>query len=96
MLSRLILFGLVLAGLPAAATTPIAEVVCAPRDEIVARLTVQYRSAVSGTGLRDADAMIEVWADPEGRWTLVQSYADGQACILAMGSDWASVARDPA
>lgn len=96
MIARLTCLALALSALPAGATTPIAEVVCAPRDEMVTRLTGQYRSALTGTGLRDVDAVIEVWSDPDGHWTLVQSYADGRACILAMGSDWDMPVRDPA
>ena len=78
----------------ARATTPIAEVICAPRAEIVQRLSVQYHAELSGTGVRDPDAIMEVWADPQGRWTLVQHNANGTSCILAMGEAWYTV--DPA
>ena len=77
--------------LPAAAGSPIAEVICAPRDQMVERLTVQYRAHLSSMGLREQDSVIEVWADAEGRWTLVQRNANGQSCILAMGADWMAV-----
>jgi hypothetical protein len=77
--------------LPAAAESPIAEVICAPRDQMVERLTVQYRSHLSSMGLREQDMVMEVWADPEGRWTLVQRYANGQSCILAMGANWVAM-----
>lgn len=77
--------------LPAAAETPIAEVLCAPRAQMVERLTVQYRSHLSSMGMRDRDMVMEVWADPEGRWTLVQRYANGQSCILAMGAHWMTI-----
>lgn len=74
--------------LPAAAQSPIAEVICAPRDRMVERLTVQYRAHLSSMGLRAPDVVMEVWADAQGRWTLVQRNANGQSCILAMGADW--------
>lgn len=77
--------------LPAAAESPIAEVVCAPRDQMVERLTVQYRAQLSGMGMRDRDMVVEVWADAQGRWTLVQRYANGQSCILAMGAHWMTI-----
>ncbi|MCX7287982.1 MAG: hypothetical protein NTW20_10605 [Rhodobacterales bacterium] len=70
---------------PVAAFNPVAEVICAPRAEILARLS---GASVAGTGLRDADALLEVWTRPSGDWTLVQSYANGTACILAMGEAW--------
>lgn len=86
MWTRLILL-LALAG-PAAAQTPIAEVICAPREELLLRL---QGAELAGAGLRYEDAILEVWAEPSGDWTLVQSYANGTACILAMGEAWEAV-----
>lgn len=80
---RLILL-LVLAG-PAVAESPIAEVICEPRTELLQRLA---GAEVSGSGLRDTETVLEVWTKASGDWTLVQSYADGTSCILAMGEDW--------
>ncbi len=86
MLHRIILLAAFVAvSGPVAALNPVAEVICAPRPEILARLT---GSTVAGTGLRDAEAVLEVWTRPSGDWTLVQSYANGTACILAMGEAW--------
>ena len=96
MCTRLILPLLVLAAVPAHATSPIAEVICAPRDEMVQRLTVQYRSSLAGMGVRNVDAVMEVWAAPDGEWTLVQTYTDGRSCIVAMGSNWDMIPRNPA
>ena len=84
----------VVAGLgPVAAQNPIAEVICAPRAEILARLS---GAKVAGAGLRDAEAVLEVWTRPSGDWTLVQSYANGTACILAMGEAWEATPPFPA
>jgi hypothetical protein len=88
MQARLILLPLLLVPWPATAESPIAEVLCAPRDEIVARLRGQFGAEVAGSGLRSEEAVIEVWAAPDGDWTLVQTYLNGQACILAMGEAW--------
>ena len=79
---------------PARATTPIAEVICASRADIVLRLTRQYRAQLSGNGIRDPESVMEIWSDAEGRWTLVQRNANGTSCILAMGEHWNTV--DPA
>jgi hypothetical protein len=78
---------------PAAAESPIAEVLCAPRAEILARLS---GATITGSGLRDADAVLEVWARPSGAWVLVQSHANGTACILAMGEAWEDATLPPA
>lgn len=90
MWTRLIPF-LLIAG-PAAADSAIAEMVCAPRAEILARLT---GAEVAGAGLRDTEAVLEVWTKASGDWTLVQSYANGTACILAMGEAWEAVPAPP-
>lgn len=81
---------------PAWAGNPIAEVICAPRDEMVARLRQGHGAELAGMGLRNEEAMIEVWTDPRGDWTLVQTYTSGKACILAIGEGWEPVAPPPA
>jgi hypothetical protein len=91
MLIRLIPL-LVLAG-PALAESAIAEMICAPRAEIVARLR---GAEVAAAGLRDDEAVLEVWTRASGDWTLVQSYANGTACILAMGEAWEALTPPPA
>lgn len=88
---RLIPF--VLAASPAAADGPIAEVICVPRAELEQKLA---GAAVIGAGLRDAETVLEVWTRASGDWTLVQSYANGTACILAMGEAWEAVIPPPA
>ena len=73
---------------PALAEGPIAEVICAKRPDMVKRLTETYGASLAATGVRDMDAVMEVWTAPSGNWTLVQSYANGRSCILAMGANW--------
>lgn len=91
MWSRLVSFLLLVA--PVQAQSPIAEVLCAPRAEILARLS---GAELAGAGLREAEAVLEVWRRPSGDWTLVQSYANGTACILAMGEAWEAAVPPPA
>jgi hypothetical protein len=81
--------------LPVRAESPIAEVICAPRAEMVDRLTVRMGSRVAATGIRDIEAVIEVWTAPSGQWTMVQTYTDGQSCIVAMGEAWDMAAAMP-
>jgi hypothetical protein len=78
---------------PVAAESPIAEVICIPRAELAQRLR---GAEVSGSGLRDTETVLEVWTKASGDWTLVQSYADGTACILAMGEAWEAAIPPPA
>lgn len=83
---------LALAG-PAAAESPVAKVICVPRTELLHRLS---GAEVTGSGLRDTETVLEVWTRASGDWTLVQSYANGTACILAMGEAWETVTPPPA
>jgi hypothetical protein len=39
-------------------------------------------------GVSNVEIVMEIWTDPRGDWTLVQSYMDGRSCILAMGEAW--------
>lgn len=89
--------GLIPFAAPAAqAQSPIAEVICAPRDQLIARLRQAHGAELQGQGIRNEDAVIEVWADPKGDWTLVQNWASGQSCILAMGFGWEAAIPPPA
>jgi hypothetical protein len=74
---------------PALAADPIASVVCATRETMLRRLEVEYGASRQGWGLRGHGSVMEVWAVPStGEWTLVQTYPDGQSCIVAMGESW--------
>ena len=73
---------------PAPATSPIAEVICAPTERMQARLTRQFGERRTASGLRSPDEVMEVWTDAEGGWTLVMRYAHGTSCIVAMGEHW--------
>ncbi len=70
-----------------ACTPATAQMSCAPHDRIVAGLEQRYGEVRQGAGLRLGE-MIELWASPEGTWTLVAVRADGLACIVADGTDW--------
>jgi hypothetical protein len=79
---------LMLLAAPARAGGPIAEVVCGDREALVARLSGSMAATPVAAGLRDAEALMEVWAAEDGDWTLVQTHANGMTCILAMGENW--------
>ena len=82
-----------------AAEARIADVVCDDHDRMVTRLQRDYGASLQSRGLRGPDAILEVWIVARtGDWTLVQSYANGQSCIVAMGEGWETLApaSDPA
>ncbi len=72
------------------------DVVC---DDTV-RLETQLKQVVGAQrraqGVRAPDALIEVWIVPRsGDWTIVQNYANGTSCIVAMGEHWEALGVDP-
>ena len=81
---------------PAAAKSPIAEVICEPTPALHQRLADRFGETRNATGIRGPDQIMEVWTDQRGGWTLVVTYATGTSCIVAMGEDWATHEKDPA
>ncbi|MEO0943734.1 MAG: hypothetical protein AAFY06_02695 [Pseudomonadota bacterium] len=80
---------LLTAATTAQASSPIAEVFCEERDVMTRKLQQSHGAVRQGLGTRGPDAMVEIWTVPSsGEWTMVQSYANGRACIVAMGENW--------
>ncbi|TQV67141.1 hypothetical protein [Aliiroseovarius halocynthiae] len=49
-----------------------------------------------GIGLRDPDTTLEVWVTlHSGDWLIIQNYANGTSCIVAMGEHWEDSFADP-
>lgn len=85
----LALFTLLLTGAPFGASARLADVICDDRARLENRLTTVQGVSKQGQGLRGPDAVMEVWIDrASGDWALVQSYANGTSCIVAMGEHW--------
>lgn len=65
---------------------------------MLVRLEQTHRAARQGCGMRGPDALLEIWSIPAtGEWTLVQTYASGKSCIVAMGDNWEALqSEDPA
>lgn len=75
------------------AASPIAEVICAPRHELVQTLRGQFGEQQMGVGMRGPESVMEIWtSDKSGDWTLVMSYTDGRSCIVAIGENWQQIA----
>lgn len=79
---------------PAAAETPLAEILCEPTSRLSEKLAVQHGGARFARGTQGPDQILEVWTDERGNWTLVVTYATGVSCIVAMGENWDRLTRD--
>jgi len=85
--------------LPGAATAYLGDVVCDDRARLEQQLASVHGAEKQGQGVRGPDALMEVWISPAtGDWALVQAYANGTSCIVAMGDHWTDLtpAVDPA
>jgi len=83
---------------PHAEAGTISDLFCDDSARLEKQLMTRQGAQKLGRGMRGPDALIEVWIDQSGDWTLVQSYANGTSCIVAMGEHWQEIARtqDPA
>jgi hypothetical protein len=73
-------------------TGPAFAQACAPRPDVIAKLTDTYGEALRFGGLqktRGGQAVLEVWASPEtGTYTVLLSHPNGLSCIMGAGTDF--------
>lgn len=84
--------------LPQSAAARLSEVVCDDAARLEQQLTTRQGAEKAAFGMRGPDALLQVWIAPRsGDWTLVQAYANGTSCIVAMGEHWEDLrpATDP-
>lgn len=84
--------------LPTVSAANFSDLICDDRARLEDQLTSVHGAEKQGQGMRGPDSLIEVWITPQsGDWTMVQSYANGTSCIVAMGEHWQSLTQtDPA
>ena len=67
---------------------------CYPRQAVEARLGAQLGASPRHAGATTENDMIEVWAAPDGSWTLVINKATNGtvlACPFLSGTGWTKV-----
>jgi hypothetical protein len=75
---------LIAIGLSASAAA--ADTVCMPAGEMKASLIDWYGEKPVAAPSEDRE---QLWvSEKTGKWTLVKTLADGNACVLAQGEDW--------
>ena len=82
---------------PVSAHAAMADISCDDRARITDTLQNVLGAERQGMGLRDPDTMLEIWVTQRnGNWLIVQSYANGTSCIVAMGEHWEGSLAGPA
>ena len=83
--------------MPTLAAAQISDVSCDDSARMTATLQNVLGAERQGMGLRDPETTLEIWVtQTSGDWILVQNYANGTSCIVAMGEYWESQAMGPA
>ncbi|WP_282120109.1 hypothetical protein [Ruegeria atlantica] len=66
---------------------------CAPRDEVIKRLTETYGETRQGIGIARQGAVMELYAsDQSGSWTITVTLPDGMTCLVASGQAYEMIA----
>lgn len=74
-----------------------ADVTCDDSTRMTETLKTVWGAERMGMGLRDPETMLEVWVTARnGDWMIVQNYANGTSCIVAMGEHWEGRPPGPA
>ena len=82
---------------PALTEAKMADVSCDDSSRMTHTLSQVLGAERQGMGLRDPETMLEVWVTRKnGDWMIVQKYANGTSCIVAMGEHWENVLPSPA
>lgn len=86
MLLAALAFGLALFA-SAAAQAP-AGLACGRHDEVVAKLGKLFDERRLGQGLADSGLVIELFASPQGTFTIFATTPRGLSCLIASGDSW--------
>lgn len=84
----LIVLGALLIGLSAIPEAARAQMMCGPRNDVVANLEKGYSEHPVSMGLASNGAVIEVFLSEAGTFTIVMTRPDGLSCLMAAGKNW--------
>ncbi|WP_299891483.1 hypothetical protein [uncultured Ruegeria sp.] len=83
--------------LPTFTHAHMSEVSCDDSARMTKTLKEVMGAERQGMGLRDPETMLEIWVTARnGDWLIVQNYANGTSCIVAMGAHWEGLHANPA
>ena len=70
---------------------------CDDSHRLEQTLTQTLGATRAGSGLRDPETVLEIWVmETNGDWMVVQSYANGTSCVVAIGEHWHAKNANPA
>ena len=51
-------------------------------------LTTKYSESRLGIGLDFSGNVLELFASPQGSWSILVTFPDGRTCMVSSGEDW--------
>ncbi len=89
-------FLVITVALPNVAQANLGDIKCDDTARLRTTLTGPLGAQRQAGGLRDPETMLEIWVTRrDGDWMIVQNYANGTSCIVAMGEYWEEAPKDP-
>ena len=79
---------LIIAAIVLLSSTAVAQNVCGPRDDIIARLWDKWQEKQVAVGLINDNRLVEVFVSEEGGWTIIISEITGRSCVASAGKNW--------
>ena len=61
---------------------------CGPRNDIVAKLSKDFKEQPNAVGMVNGSAVLEVFVSDSGSWTILATGTDGNSCLLSAGEGW--------
>ena len=61
---------------------------CAPRDRMLEIVIDRLGEVRQATGTAGRGATVELFAGPDGSWSILLHLPDGRSCLMANGSDF--------
>jgi len=82
---------------PTIVAAQMTDLSCDDSMRLTNMLSNTLRAERQGIGLRDPETTLEIWVTEKSReWLIVQNYANGTSCIVAMGEYWEDMQLGPA
>ncbi len=76
-----------------AAPKALANPVCGNHKLVTDNLQQTYSETPVSIGVTVSGSVVEVYASPQGTWTMLITQPDGLSCLIAAGKDWENLPK---
>lgn len=73
-----------------------AQMLCAPRADIIAGIDKKYQERPNAFGIAGEKTLVELFTSEAGSWTMIMTRPGGVSCIMAVGQSWEQFPAPPA